>query len=578
MAKETLPRLTEAQVRALATGKSFERGEDYFREGAVLEPSRQGAELRAECAGTDEEPYQVCAVLGEGGVAETSCTCPYDWGGACKHVVALLLTYVRRPQSFRVVPPLESLLAERSRAELVELIGEMVRGEPGLMSALEMSEAARKAGRGAPVDAGAFRRQARRALRHDSTRAVEKELRSLRDAAARLSKAGDWQNAGALYHVLLDEAVSHYEDELWDMDEDGDIAVIVDEFARGLGECLKKGRADDASRRAWLDALLNADLADIEMGGIDLAPGAREAMLECASDEEWAHLEERVRAEIARNNGWAREELVRLLAERRKLRGRGKEADALVREMGTPEQKALLLARAGETGEALRLMRQIVEGKLGLAVQFADALLESGAKGAAVELAQERARGGDAWCAGWLAKYYRRHGPPQQALEWQRKVFPRRPNVEGFRALCEAGRKLGRLEEVRAEALSALEREKKFGTLVEIALEEGDVARALTLLARADGHGLREYRQAVAEAAEKDYPREALALYLEMAEAFIGERHRDAYQKAARQLKRAKALHKKLGEEDGWDDYLRDLRERYANLPALQDELRKARL
>ena len=71
---------------------------------------------------------------------------------------------------------------------------------------------------------------------------------------------------------------------------------------------------------------------------------------------------------------------------------------------------------------------------------------------------------------------------------------------------------------------------------------------------------------------------EKLTLFREMAEASIGERHRGAYQKAARHLKRAKALYKRLERQDDWEAYLRDLRARYANLPAFQDELRKARL
>jgi uncharacterized Zn finger protein len=104
------------------------------------------------------------------------------------------------------------------------------------------------------------------------------------------------------------------------------------------------------------------------------------------------------------------------------------------------------------------------------------------------------------------------------------------------------------------------------------------VARALELLPRVERHGWQDYRQEVAEAAEKERPREALALYQEMAECAIGERQRSSYQKAGQHLKRAKALYKRLEEQDDWDAYLRELRERYANLPALQDELRKARL
>jgi len=126
MAAEKLPRLSEAHIRELASEPSFERGETYYRDGAILEPVRQAMELRAQCEGSDYEPYQVGATLDEGGIAETSCTCPYDYGGICKHVVALLLTYVHQPQAFRSIPPLAKLLAGRSQEELTALIGEMI--------------------------------------------------------------------------------------------------------------------------------------------------------------------------------------------------------------------------------------------------------------------------------------------------------------------------------------------------------------------------------------------------------------------------------------------------------------------
>ena len=72
MAEEKLPQLTEAHVRGLATEKNFERGETYYRDGAVLEPVRQEMDLRARCEGSDYEPYQVRATLAESGIAETS--------------------------------------------------------------------------------------------------------------------------------------------------------------------------------------------------------------------------------------------------------------------------------------------------------------------------------------------------------------------------------------------------------------------------------------------------------------------------------------------------------------------------
>lgn len=321
MAEEKLPRLTESHIRELASEKSFDRGEAYYHDGSVLEPVRQERELRAQCQGSDYEPYQVSATLSKSGIAETSCTCPYDYGGICKHIVALLLTYVHEPQAFRSIPPLATLLAGRSREELIALVGELIKREPELLSLVELSVATEQAERGGQVDVAAYRRQTRRALRHESEHVVEKELRALREVAARSAKAGDWLNAGAIYHAVLDEAVRGYDDMLREIDEDGGIAVAIDEFAQGLSQCLKNNKADAQTRRAWLETLLQAELTDIEMGGIDLAPSAREAVLENADDEEWVWIEERLNAAISKRGGWEREALARFLAAGQKRHG-----------------------------------------------------------------------------------------------------------------------------------------------------------------------------------------------------------------------------------------------------------------
>ena len=327
MAEGKLFRLTEAHIRNLASEPSFERGKAYYLDGAILEPVCQTTELRAQCEGSAYEPYQVSATLGKNGIVETSCTCPYDHGGICKHIVALLLTYVHKPQAFRFIPPLATLLAGRSQKELIVLIGQMIKQEPELLSLVELSAATEQARQGQPLDVTAYRRQARRAVRHESPHVVEKELRALRDAATRLAKAGDWLNAGAIYQAVLDEAVRGYDGMLQEIDEDGEIAIMIDEFALGLSQCLKKSKADAQTRRAWLEALLEAELTDIEMGGIDLSPSARKAVLEHANDEEWARIEKRLRTAISKSHDWGQEALARFLAEgqkRRRHAGEGK--------------------------------------------------------------------------------------------------------------------------------------------------------------------------------------------------------------------------------------------------------------
>jgi uncharacterized Zn finger protein len=169
----------------------------------------------------------------------------------------------------------------------------------------------------------------------------------------------------------------------------------------------------------------------------------------------------------------------------------------------------------------------------------------------------------------WLVKHYRKHGRRREALTWQQKVFLLRPSAEAFQALREVSRKLGTWDQVRAEALKALEGSKRFGPLTEIALHERDVSRALELLPRMQPWEQGHYPWQVAPAAEKSHAREALALYTELVEHAIRGRDRRIYQQAVQYPKRMKAVYKSLEAASDWDSYLQSLRARYRHLPAL---------
>lgn len=579
MAKESLPKLTEAQVRKLATAQSFERGQRYFKDGAIIEPVLQGDELRAECAGSEYEPYELSVTFDKKGVAEMDCTCPYDQGGVCKHLVALLLTWTRKPEAVRRLDSLDKMLAERSKEELIAIVKQMVKRDATLLHVIELATAGPRPGK--PMNVTAYRNQARRAMQSESPQMIERELKSLREVAARLAKGGDWLNAGAIYHVALDEAVGGYDDLVHSMDYDGDISVAIDELVEGLKKCLEKSQADAKTRLAWIETMLEAYLTDIEIGGIDLAPSAAEAVLQLANDDEWAWVEGRLRDEIGSGGGrhFKHECLVGFLTSGLESRERAEEADQLIRELGTPEQQAYLLIGEGEIAEAMKMVKKIVVGKPGLVRQFADALLAAGAKQEALALVMEQ--GGDHWNnRDWLAKYYRQHGTPREAVEAQMKVFLASPNTETFKALREVGKKARDWDAIRADALGRLEREEKIGPLIEIALHEGDVARALALLPRVKTAGWysNDHKLEVARAAEKEDPQAAIALYQELAERAIGNRSRGAYQQAVDYLNRAKKLAGRLDGEAEWQSYLQSLRARYPTLRALQEELSKARL
>src|SRR6266702_6941637 len=98
----TIPVITEQDIRVLAGEQSFQRGERYFRNGAIFNPLRQGMILRAYCEGSRADPYRLQVNFDATGVTGAICSCPMGRqvvkGFYCKHVVALLLTWQEQPE------------------------------------------------------------------------------------------------------------------------------------------------------------------------------------------------------------------------------------------------------------------------------------------------------------------------------------------------------------------------------------------------------------------------------------------------------------------------------------------------
>ena len=123
--------ITENEILAKVTQRSFERGMDYYDSGMVESAVLRGNQLFADVLGSEWEPYRVGVALQEDSFS-ASCTCPYDWGGYCKHVVAVLLTFIHDRDRITVRPPTEDLLSKLDAGELKTLVVCMVESDPRL--------------------------------------------------------------------------------------------------------------------------------------------------------------------------------------------------------------------------------------------------------------------------------------------------------------------------------------------------------------------------------------------------------------------------------------------------------------
>src|SRR3990170_2528779 len=92
------PALTDEDVSRLCGSTVYQRGQRYYRNGAVLRPRIEGDVLRAEVQGSRSKPYKVSVTVAPDQII-SSCDCPYG-AEYCKHAGALLVAWAREPHSF----------------------------------------------------------------------------------------------------------------------------------------------------------------------------------------------------------------------------------------------------------------------------------------------------------------------------------------------------------------------------------------------------------------------------------------------------------------------------------------------
>jgi uncharacterized Zn finger protein len=135
---EILKNLTLPDIRARCTDTSFERGRNYYTGGAVFKRFRHEPDrLEAYVSGT--RTYRVSVSVKADGQLGTTCTCPYAYGGDCKHIVATLLAWVNEPDSFHPPIDVKAALKRRSKAQLIDLLLDIFSIYPDLVDELEVA-------------------------------------------------------------------------------------------------------------------------------------------------------------------------------------------------------------------------------------------------------------------------------------------------------------------------------------------------------------------------------------------------------------------------------------------------------
>jgi uncharacterized Zn finger protein len=583
-----IPSLSEAAVRRQATAESFRRGESYYRGGAVISLVQRGSVLQAEVEGSQYEPYRVRITFDEGGVAGGDCDCPYDWGGWCKHIVAVLLACLHQPDLVEERSTLDELLAGLDREQLLDLLLHLAARDPYTADEIESQIALSQVTPGeskhgvspkaAPqrrtsIDPRPIRRQVTSILHSlDRMRASEAywhvssvvdQVRQLLRQVQGFIEAGDGRNALLLLEAITDEYVQGW---LCLDDSDGYAGGFFGELG---GTWTEAGlAADDLSseeREQWAQMLARWQAEVGDYGIYDAFDAAQEAILQ---GWDYPPLKRALQGEIPRLGAWEDEapwyadELAVARLRVLERQERYQEYLNLAQAEGQLGLYVLKLARLGRVQEAVEEGMQYL-GKPSEFLALARILREREELATALRIAEHglTLEGHKGELAAWLCDLADGMGEMERALDAATVAFREMPSMVAYQRVQElAGQ---RWPDLREDLLARLRRASGYShseAQVDVFLHEGLLDDAIAAVEKGAGYDLLER---VMDAAVEYRPEWVIGAARGQAERIIEAGQSKYYHHAVSWLTRARAAYQAAGREADWQGYLGEIRSRH---------------
>ncbi|HXG67128.1 MAG TPA: SWIM zinc finger family protein [Blastocatellia bacterium] len=607
------PKITEAVIRAAATERSFQRGLELFRHGAIRRAAIQGNALSGDCAGTQAPSYRVRAELDGGGLRSATCACPFDLGGYCKHVVALLLTYVHAPGQFVTRKEPAELLAELGREQLLALVTKLLQRQPDLYEWVEAEIAApatpgpgkKQASKRKKVDAAIYRRRVRSIMHSlDHMRPSEAywhvgglaaELRGVQQTAMEFLNAGDAETALAVLLALLEESHDGFD---YIDDSNGELGDFLSGIGEVLAEVILSMELDEERREDLMNDLddLHEKLSDYGVEGLSVAIAAakygwddppageqkgEQIWLASAGEEgedEWGEEWDEEALTLSaydpgglfRYSGDPEDALTRARLNVLERQGRVDDYLRLCLKAGAHLRYALKLSALGHTQDAIaHALKHFTMADE--ALSLAQELRETGHLDEAVRLGERGLQlgGRKAALGAWLGPIEEAQGRASQALAAWLAAFGESPSLALYQTVKRlAGREWG---EMQPGLMTTLEKNWDKQPLVEVLLSEQQWDAAIKVADRKDAYY--NIIATVADALIAQRPEWVISASRKQAEDLIARTQSKHYPAAADWLRKAKAAYAQLGRTEEWRQYLQGLKEQYKRRPALQAQL-----
>ncbi len=572
-------KITESALKSLSSPESFTRGHHLYQSDAVFDTFRLGDLLTGKCEGSSAPFYQLRVQLDEGGIQEASCTCPYDWGGYCKHIVALMLTYIHNPEAFIEQKNIEELVSQLDKNGLVRLITKMVDKNPDLLSWLQTTIPAvsaksqptqQRGKRKTEVTKIEYKRQIQSILHslrgyrmseaYWMMGGMVDQLNHVRDTAYDFLEADDAQGALVILTTLLTEVSGSFEQ--FD-DSDGELGGFFSELALPLVEAILSADLNKTERRSLFNELepvveeLSAygiDDLDVILAALNL--GWSEEVLDEQKDYDY---DETILIEAKLN-----------ILERH---NRVEEYLKLCLEAGEYRRYILKQIESGEYEKAKEVAWKTIT-EASDALRVAKALRDAGHLLDALLLAEKGLDldGNKHELGVWLGSIEEAQGQIDKAIQAYQVAFTSLPSLELYSILKKlSGTNWGFL---KPAIMQILQDSNRADVLADVFLSEEEWDQAIAIVDQA-GEWNYSLIEKVADAVIPFRPDWVIEASRKQAEGLIAKTQSKYYAIAARWLAKMKQAYHSSGRKAEWVSYLDGLKSTYSRRPSLQAELRR---
>ncbi len=566
--------ITEDTLRSITIKQSFERGREYYHSGAIYNAIHQGNTLLADCEGTSA--YHLHVELDEGGIQSASCTCSYELSGYCKHIIALLLTYIHQPGRFSERKSLSVLLENVDKTALVAILTKLTDRHPELYNWLEttlppvagvaVTPAAPRPKRDSDVSEQVYRKRIKNILHpssrygydeYGSTFGITGELDGVTNVAEELLKTDDAQGAIIILTTLLDELADAYE--MFD-DSDGDLGDTADSAGALLAEAILSADLTDQERKT-LEYKIKPIAKNLAEYGIEDGFGVVQLALQYG----WNEPQD--------GNAAFTADLTEAKLNVLERQGQVDNFLSFCQQTGRYLRCVLKLLQLGRIEEALETANQQLEVP-GEILAAAKAIRQVGRLQDAILLAERGVKTNSPnhhHLAAWLAPLEEAQGRIEPALRAYLADFAAMPAIETYKSIQRLSGE--RWAQLKPAQMKILLQSGSSDAIVSIYLYEQEWDQAIKIVEKNSyDYNLREK---VADAVITHRTDWVIQISIQEAEKLIAPTQSKYYSHAVRWLAKAKQAYLQAGRKADWLTYFTQLKATYARRPSLQKELVK---